>query len=76
MKYLLMFWNWLLSWFKPTVATRDNLQRSESTLWVDKKPALNPVRWKKMIHKLKSKNGVGMNHFGTFSPCKPFKYTR
>lgn len=70
---LTMFVSWFLNIFKSKPIIK------QTSVWdqlARKDKPLNPVKWNKMIHKLKSKNGQGkgFKHFGTFSPVKPFMY--
>lgn len=80
MKFISSIYNLLLifiSWFTNIFTSRTPVKVTSPSVWDElarKNKALNPVKWKKMMHKLKSKNGQGkgFKNFGTFSPVKPF----
>ena len=78
---LLTIFSWFINIFKPTVKV---VSPSVWEIMANKRKAMSPVLWKRMIHKLKSKQGQkrqlalplndrDFKHFGTFSACKPFK---
>ena len=73
--------NWFINIFKPAVKV---VSPSVWEQMANTRKAMSPVLWKRMMHKLKSKQGQkrqlalplndrDFKHFGTFSACKPFK---